>query len=311
LFGLTAGARAQTTAPVKSSSMETVIVTAPRLNFTLTPNSISHAFVRSYTMPSLLTEKISRWEKGICPVFYGAAQQYVNVMEQRLRAIAKQAGAPLKDKGCKPNVMVLFTSRPDAQLDVVRAKYPGVLGYRPATTVTHPIEAWYQTGTTDANKHTQLDQDVSGSVGYGNGGENGGDASDIAGNGNDPGSRTTITDFPGAVVEGSRISNGMTSDLLSVTIIVDSVKTAHLKVGTVADYVAMLTLSRTDTFDSCQIVPSIANLLAPDCDDKLKPDQIAASDIAYLRGVYRMDPAAKLIIQQDEIASEMAKALPP
>ncbi len=53
-------------------------------------------------------------------------------------------------------------------------------------------------------------------------------------------------------------------------------------------------------------MPSITNLLTPNCDDKLKPSEITPTDIAYLRGVYKMDAGAKLQIQQDQIAAEMA-----
>ena len=80
-------------------------------------------------------------------------------------------------------------------------------------------------------------------------------------------------------------------------------------VGAVADYVAMLGLSRTEDYDDCQIMPSITNLLSANCDEKLKPSEITASDIAYLRGVYKMDAGATLQVQRDQIAGEMATAL--
>ena len=59
-----------------------------------------------------------------------------------------------------------------------------------------------------------------------------------------------------------------------------------------------------------QLVPSIANLLSSNCDETLKPGTITPTDIAYLRGVYKMDAGATLQIQQDQIAGEMAKAIP-
>jgi hypothetical protein len=49
--------------------------------------------------------------------------------------------------------------------------------------------------------------------------------------------------------------------------------------------------------------------MSPSCDDKLKPAEVTASDIAYLRGIYKMDAGAKLQIQQDQIAGEITKAL--
>ena len=102
----------------------------------------------------------------------------------------------------------------------------------------------------------------------------------------------------------------LSSDLLYVTIIVDADQTAHNTVGEIADYVAMMALSRTEDYDDCQLMPSITNLLSPMCDDKLKPSEITPTDIAYLRGVYKMDSGATLQIQQDQIAAEMQKAIP-
>ncbi len=57
-------------------------------------------------------------------------------------------------------------------------------------------------------------------------------------------------------------------------------------------------------------MPSIVNLMAPSCPDSRKTDAISASDIAFLRGVYKMDPGATLQVQQNDIADEMAKAIP-
>ena len=110
-------------------------------------------------------------------------------------------------------------------------------------------------------------------------------------------------------VGGWRARPDLTSDLLYVTIIVDTQKTGTLMVGEIADYVAMMALSRTEDYDDCQLMPSITNLLSPNCDDKMKPSEITSTDIAYLRGVYKMDAGATLQIQRDQIAGEMEKSL--
>ena len=275
-----------------SRSVETVIVTAPKLHAGVTPNAIAHDFVKSFAMPSVLTEQIPRWQTGICPTFLGMAPQYAQVMDYRLRQIAIKAGAPMKDKGCKPNLVVLFTSQPEAQLEAVREKGPDTLGYHAATTITHPVQAWYATGTVDIRGRVSTDRETF--------------ASDFGCSEHDlclPGSP------PQTNVGGWRFHPDVQSDLLYVTIIVDSARTAHETVGAIADYVAMLALSRSEDYGDCQLMPSIANLLTASCDDKLKPDAITPTDIAYLKGVYKMDAGATLQIQQDQIAAEMQKAI--
>src|ERR1700722_17345107 len=128
---------------------ETVIVTAPKLHSGVTPNAIAHDFVSSFATPTVLRNAIARWQVGICPEFLGVAPNFAQLMEAGLRTIAGRAGASVKEKGCQPNLLVVFTPQPQAYLDALHAKNVDALGYKGATTVTHPIQAWYVTGITD------------------------------------------------------------------------------------------------------------------------------------------------------------------
>ncbi|HWY62327.1 MAG TPA: hypothetical protein VNW15_10550 [Rhizomicrobium sp.] len=292
LLALALAPAAAQPAPKNDPALETVIVTAPRLHAGVTPNAIAHDFVKSFAAPTVLRDAIARWQVAICPQFIGVAPNFAEVMETRLRTIAGQAGAPMKEKGCKPNLTVAVTPQPQAYLDALHAKNVEALGYHGATTVTHPVQAWYVTGTQDVRGTEFLDKDAFFVLNI------------FGGGGIDPMSTAPLTN-----TGGWRDHPDLSSDLLYVTIIVDSSKTGTLMVGEIADYVAMLALSRTEDYDDCQLMPSIANLLSSRCDDKLKPSEITPTDIAYLRGVYKMDAGATLQIQQDQIAGEMASAL--
>jgi hypothetical protein len=286
-----AQAQAQPVTPKANTKLETVIVTAPRYHAGVTPNAIAHDFVKSFAAPSVLRDGIARWEVAICLDFEGLAPQYAAVMQARFLTITGEAGAPVKAKGCKPNLSVVFTPRPQAYLDAIHEKNMDVLGYHGATKVSHAIQAWYVTGIRDIRGVTVVDHDVM-------------QASLSC---TKPG--TLCWTLPIMAVGGWRDHPDLSSDLLYVTIIVDADQTAHNTVGEIADYVAMLALSRTEDYDDCQLVPSITNLLSANCDDKLKPSEITPTDIAYLRGVYKMDAGAKLQIQQDQIVAEMVAAL--
>ena len=281
--------------PAPDKKIETVIVTAPKFHAGVTPNAIAHDFVKSFAAPTVPRDAIARWQVSICPDFEGLASQYAEVMAVRLRTIADKAGAPVKEKGCKPNLSVVFTPQPQDYLDAIHAKNMDVVGYHGATEVSHPIQAWYVTGMRDNRGEVIVDHDGTLVI-------------DDCNNSCPPhfGSTSTV---PVLSVGGWRDRPDISSDLLYVTIIVDADQTAHNTVGEIADYVAMLALSRTEDYDDCQLMPSITNLLSSNCDDKLKPSEITPTDIAYLRGVYRMDAGATLQIQQDQIAAEMAAAL--
>jgi hypothetical protein len=284
--------RAQPT-PKNDPELETVIVTAPRFHAGVTPNAIAHDFVKSFATPTVLGVGIARWQTAICPDFEGLAPQYMAVMEARFHAIADRAGAPMKEKGCRRNLRVYFTPQPQAVLDSIHARNVEALGYHGTTKVTHPIQAWYVTATTGIGGQQHLDEDRDAVVECNFG---------FCG-------LTNTSSAYMSDVGGWRFRSDTTSDLIYVTIIVDSRKTATFRVGEIADLVAMLALSRTDDYEDCQLMASITNLLSSNCDDKQKPSEITPTDIAYLRGVYKMDAGANLQIQQDQIAGEMAAAL--
>ena len=293
LFVLASGASAQPNPP---ADIEKIIVSAPKYNFAVTPNAISHVFIGSFAMPSLLLGTIPRWQTGICPEIRGLRPDLADFISRRLLEIAAQAGAPVKEKSCAPNLSVTFTPEPQKLLDNIRAKDAEALGYHGAVIISHPIQAWYSTGTVDIDGHVFKDVETI----Y---------HDDTINPFMVPPKFIVTSSTPMPKVEGMPGRTGLKSRFLGVFIIVDSHQTANLQVNAVADYLAMLALSQTKAYDSCQMVPSIANLIAPDCDDKLKPDSATASDMAYLKGLYAKDAGASLIVQQDQIAGEMATAL--
>jgi hypothetical protein len=285
--------------PGPDKKIETVIVTAPKIHAGVTPNAIAHDFVKSFAAPTALRDAIARWQIAICPDFAGLAPQYVAVMQARFRTIAAEAGAPMKEGGCKANLSIVFTPQPQAYLDAIHEKNMNVVGYHGTTTVSHPIQAWYVTGTQDNRGQKFLDEDGTLALDYSH---------------NCSGCKPTVyfqSTNTAAItsVGGWRDRPDISSDILYVTIIVDAAQLGHYTVSEIADYVAMMALSRTEDYDDCQLMPSITNLLSPNCDDRLKPSEITPTDIAYLRGVYKMDAGAKLLIQQDQIAAEMAATL--
>jgi hypothetical protein len=273
---------------------EKVIVTAPWLKPGVTPNAIAHDFIFHYAAPTILRDAIPRWQTGICPQIQGLAPQYEAVVMARLKDVVTEAAAPKPRPGCKPNLLIYFTPDPQALLDTLTQRSSNILGYHGVHAVTHPVQAWYVTGTRDIRGQVFRDEETYFDFNYAPNGQGAIDPSSTA---------------PVANVGGWRFRPDLASDLLQVTIIVDSSKTAHYLVGEMADYIAMLALTQTKDFEGCEPVASIANLLSDACDDGLRPEQITATDIAFLRGVYKMDAGAALTIQQDQIAGEMAAAL--
>jgi hypothetical protein len=108
-------------------------------------------------------------------------------------------------------------------------------------------------------------------------------------------------------VTGARLGNGLRSNFHHIVIIADPRQIAGEELDAVSDYIAMMALSQLGGLDTCQTLPSIVNLLPKGCASR--SGRLSETDLGYLRGLYRMRSDMELVVQKNEIASEMAKAV--
>ena len=275
-----------------SPTVENVIVTEPRLRSEKALNN----FIITHAAATPFLGKIARWKTGICPITVGLPPEVDLYISQRILRVAMAAGAPLAPgETCRPNVAVLATDEPQKVLDFVRAKRPALLGfhYRPdrerLATMKLAVQAWYSTATEDFNGMISGDF-PSASMGYG------------VMNGD-------FRDIPAYHASGSRLGDGLKSQFTAAIIVVDAGKIVGQEVGPLSDYIAMLALSQGRSYDDCQSVPTITNLMAPNCDTELKPAAITDVDMTYLRGLYKMRPDGSYWQERGSIAFEMKKEL--
>jgi hypothetical protein len=272
---LALSASAQEAAPPSGSAgigVESVIVTAPRDR----PEKQLDDFIIAHAAPSPYLRKIARWRTGICPMTVGLSDKMNLYVTQRVIRVAMLAGAPLDSKEpCRPNVLIAATSQPQEMLDLIREKRPVLLGYhyvsraKELATMTRAVQAWYSTATEDFYGFVQPD----------GGGYNLNTLDALREQG-----------FWNVHVSGSRTGDGLKSQFTTAIILVDAGKIAGLPIGPLADYIAMLALGQGQYYDVCQPVPTITNLLAPDCADNRKPAALTDIDVTYLRGLYKMSP---------------------
>ena len=276
-------------------AIEQGIVTAPKLSAEI------KGFVQSYAMRSPSAPVIARWKNGICPKTFGFSEQKNNdSLTSRIRQIAALAGAPVSAAPCKVNIEVYFTPKPQEMLDGIRSHggsrllSPNTSQAERVAVFNHPIQAWYATGTRDEhNGKLMFDNDEDGFWD--------GCVCEIG-----------VPPPPGSVVrmpDSDQLRAGVRSELVHVYVIADVNRTANYRFAAVTDYIAMMALSEVRTFDVCQQLPSVANLTAPDCDAGRKADAISDTDLAYLQGVYGIDPGEALSTQQTDIAARIENAL--
>ncbi len=110
-------------------------------------------------------------------------------------------------------------------------------------------------------------------------------------------------------VTGMRTSDGLHSGFHNVMIVINPDKLRGREIGALADYIAFLALAQPRSLEECATLPSILDLLVPDCPGAADAHEMTDSDLGYLRGVYRMTADAVLERQQNDIAFQLKRAL--
>ena len=255
-------------------------------------------FIRSTVAPAYgtgyATGKLARWTLPICPLVIGLKPEENAAVAERIRKDAQSVGARVAtNQPCAPNVTVAFAPEPQTLMTQIAASADrkgnlgdndGAYHRRKLSQVIAPIQAWYGTKTTQAHGA--------------------------------PGARESpypdVTGFcslaPCFFAQDSHLGDGIPTNLSNVLVVVDIRKVDGRQVGTIADYVAMLTLLKTEAFAACRPLPSVTNLLTPDCDENLKTAALSDADLAFLRGVYKTDVGQYLNLQRGDILREMEKS---
>ena len=271
-------------------------------------------FVKAHGAPSQIGQ-LARWTQNICPATVGLPPAFNAFVTRRVREVAAEVGAPVKaGERCQTNIQIIFTSEPQKVVDGLRDKAPVLLGAKfPAqakriATVSHPIQAWYAldvsgqsgsqsfgAGQTTGGSGGASEGMGSGmmSMGMGSAGRSGGTSMDFFGGGSPSGTM------------GTRLNEGRQSQFGAVIVVADANRASDYDVGPIADYVALLALSQTNSQDACGGLPSITDLLATTCEATVRSEKLTDEDLAYLKALYATNPSNALWVQQANITERM------
>jgi hypothetical protein len=241
---------------------------------------VHHATV--HYVSTATTRNLARWRGGkqsICPLTVGLDPAYNAFVTARLRAVAAYVGAPVQSNlQCEDNVQILFTSKPKEVMDEVMKwatatstfgiRYSGGMKDLLAYRGDYAIQGWYITTRGGARV---LNTDVA-LVGL-----------DVL-----PVWPQIAQKYLGSNALGTRLggSSGSGIGIGTVILIVDTTKVGGYSIGTIADYLAMLTLSVVQSPDHCDPLPSILDLMSSSCGTRAMPTAITAGDLAFLKALY-------------------------
>jgi hypothetical protein len=238
-------------------------------------------FIKNHGKPAVLSGQLGRWVAEICPLTEGLTPAFNSFVSARVTAIAASVGAPHQWAAqCQPNVAIYFTADPQAMLDEVARHAPQLLGFhyphqvQRLATVNRPIQAWYVTAIRGMSGEDIID-DIWGSL------------------------------PPGRL--GSRLTLGRSSLIVFVLVVADTRKLTRYSVGSISDYIALLTLSRPASLDGCGQLPSIIDLMSPICGSDSTSTAMTAGDTAYLRALYSLNMEQSLSLQRMDIQDKMMR----
>ena len=227
------------------------------------------------------TGNLARWRGGkqsICPLTAGLSPGYNAFVTARLRALAEYIGAPVQaDPQCKSNVQILFTNNPQERMDAIREwaggaafhnRYTGGMKDLIAFRSDHAIQGWCMTTSGGA---AALNTDVT-----------------LLGLNVLPIWPQITQKYIGSSALGTRLggSSGSGSGIGIVILVVDTTKVVGYTIGSIADYLAMLTLSVVQSPDHCDPLPSILDLMSSSCGTREMPTGMTAGDLAFLKALY-------------------------
>ena len=301
---LMAGGALAQPASAPSSTLAPVTVTAapPKV-----VERQSYSFVQSFAAaPNPELDQIGRWHGPVCVQVVGLIPDQAAMIKARIEDLAKAVDLHVLPQGCLSNIQILFTSQPQALMDVVARRREYLLGYYHLhdrdrlKAVTHPIQSWYVTATEGDDPFSASSTAMAGGLYPATM-----NATRFGGVIDDPEQwgATGCGDAP-------RFTACLRSVFANVLVVADSKALEGQDAGLIADYMVMLTLAQPKSLDGCNALPSVIDRFAKSaCPGRDVPDGLTPGDAAYLTALYKSDPEARKNFEQGDIARRMADIL--
>jgi hypothetical protein len=257
-----------------TSTLQEVVVTAGK---PLGKRALQHAantFTKSHATLNPRSGQISHWGNPVCPVTRGLQPHADDYVSHRIVAIAQEVGAPSSAaRHCRVNVQIVFLRDPQAEVDRIAKISPTMLGYTNGSVK--------ELATVRFPIQAWYVTATGGVV---------------------------DSQFTLIVCHGCTHLIDVESQIEYEIVAVDESKVGEYSLDTISDYLAMLILTRTAQ-DGCNALPSIIDLLSPDCGSREKPQALTDADKAFLRGLYGTDFGMKINLEQGQINQQLVHAL--
>jgi hypothetical protein len=250
------------------------------------------AFVGQIAVAVRGADQLARWDGKICPGMSGMKAAYARPVLDRLATHAYRVGLDVGEPGCKPNILILVTPRPDEAAKDAVENNRDVLGWHAQRgQLTQGRDGLREFMDSDAPVRWWHVSRITNSDGSSVGDSSTGDAQNVR------------------VYTAGRVRKPTRQEFGGVFIIVDANRIGGLPLGSLADYLSMVALAQLDPGTDTTPYPTILNIFNGVVGGQ--PDVAAMStwDLTYLRGLYGTHADLDADSQRSDIANQMNRAL--
>lgn len=234
------------------------------------PPEVVHRYVRQVS--STTDGQMTRFQDPICPRVIGFVEAYNQVVQRRIRRIARDAGAPVATENCRTNLSVIIAENADSLVDQIRRSRPSAFygvnemdlrrAFRPG-----PVHMW--------NSVVLLNED----------------------NQRQTGMILTVKTASILYLPTKQVITGS-------TIVLDHSALLGKTLTQIGDYVAMRALSGAKPPERGIEADTVMTLFDPSI---ASPLSITEVDRSYLKALYKANPTARSNVAMSRISRQIAK----
>ncbi len=252
---------------------------------------------------------LARWQESVCPLVTGLPQKQGEYILGRVSDVAQAAGAPLGGEKCHPNLFIIITTHPEADLrDLEKRHRENVFGGAAQSlidgfiTSPRPVRTWYDTVERTPEGMPMLVMSFPGISQQVSVATHAGVVENfpVRPNVND----ATLTN-PWS--QASHLALNVVWAIQRVFVIVDPTRFKGVSLGQLADYVAMSGLAQIKLDAHLAGDPTILALF--DTGPQAASAGLTDWDRAFLKSVYESEQ--KSVLLRSQLAHDMVAEIAP
>jgi hypothetical protein len=262
------------------------------------------AFIAAVT-PQIYSDSLLRWNKGICPQIVGPPPDQTARILSHVSQIAAAAGVVIQPQPCTANLYIIASTYPELLLNAWGKRDHPLFGGTAQKTINafintpRPVRVWYNTVTVPREDHPDIQRFGERTLPTMGAGSIAESPANVA--------AANVTAAIDAARTDAFLNFREVQSFKSVIVVVDTKRAAGVTLDQLADYIALVGLSKVNLDMDLSGAPTILSIFAPSTGSAAQPApaSITGWDQDYLKALYLTRQSSRR--QRSEIADMMVR----